>query len=932
MTIRRLACSVIVLLIVIFTTAGFLRAGAQTSSLTINVGRELVQFILKDKPQQMRIEVYSVGGELFFDSGEVSDNTVIWNLQNLSGEPVADGVYMARLSITADSGKVVKRTEQVIIARSQQTEHQPNVTPAAEGNKVDGSGTPGRISKWTAITTIGDSVIDESNNRIGIGISPTGVLHVDEAQPASAVSNGTPAAPLLQLSGGKGGDTTGLAVSAGAGADVSLFAGNGGSAPVGSTNGKGGNILLQPGSPGAGGGATGELGKLLLAPLGGNVGIGTLSPGSKLTVFGRIEADNPGNGTGVLGQSDTGSGLRGVSTSGSAVLGTSDTGIGVRGISNRDAGVRGSSTSGIGVVGISSSGLAGGFIGNVGITGSLGVGGASTADGSTLAVAGNIHLTGGGFKFPDGSLQTTAGIATVVHDITMAGNGTQGSPLTVANMGIGNAQLANGAVSSAKIFVPLALSGSDTGAILSVTNLGGGAAIQAAGAISTTTGYNIGGNRVLSIGGMGNLFVGPDAGFSTTTGGFSSFFGTGAGQNNTTGSANSFFGVDAGWGNTSGNENSFFGKFAGVHNTIGSYNSFFGKEAGYNNTTGNLNSFFGLDAGHSNIGGDANSFFGANAGSDNTTGDLNSFFGRGAGTYNTTGGSNSFFGVTAGHTNTTGVYNSFFGVDAGFNNTTGNDNSFFGKLSGLNNTTEDNNTFIGAYSNGHAGITNATAVGYRAEVTQSNSLVLGSINGVNSASADTNVGIGTTAPQKKLHVVGDVRIDGNLSKASGSFKIDHPLDPENKYLYHSFVESPDMMNIYNGNITTGKSGEAIVTLPDYFSALNRDFRYQLTVIGTFSQAIVAEEIMGNRFTIKTSAPNVKVSWQVTGIRQDAYANKHRIPVEEEKSQQERGHYLHPDVFNQTKERGIELAHHTEIMQRMKETRDPIKQKQPGEDR
>src|SRR5262249_48563045 len=84
---------------------------------------------------------------------------------------------------------------------------------------------------------------------------------------------------------------------------------------------------------------------------------------------------------------------------------------------------------------------------------------------------------------------------------------------------------------------------------------------------------------------------------------------------------------------------------------------------------------------------------------------------------------------------------------------------------------------------------------------------------------------------------GDVQIGGNLSKGGGSFKIDHPLDPENKYLYHSFVESPDMKNIYDGTVTTDESGEATITLPGYFEALNRDFRYQLTVIGTFAQAI-----------------------------------------------------------------------------------------------
>jgi len=167
---------------------------------------------------------------------------------------------------------------------------------------------------------------------------------------------------------------------------------------------------------------------------------------------------------------------------------------------------------------------------------------------------------------------------------------------------------------------------------------------------------------------------------------------------------------------------------------------------------------------------------------------------------------------------------------------------------------------------------------------------------------------------------GDVQVTGTLSKGGGSFKIDHPLDPADKYLYHSFVESPDMMNIYNGNVTTDASGEAIVTLPDWFQVLNRDFRYQLTVIGQFAQAIIARKISDNSFTIRTSAPGVEVSWQVTGIRQDAWANAHRIPVEEEKSERERGHYLHPELFNQPEERGIEWARHPSMMQRMKEGR------------
>jgi hypothetical protein len=149
-----------------------------------------------------------------------------------------------------------------------------------------------------------------------------------------------------------------------------------------------------------------------------------------------------------------------------------------------------------------------------------------------------------------------------------------------------------------------------------------------------------------------------------------------------------------------------------------------------------------------------------------------------------------------------------------------------------------------------------------------------------------------------VSVTGNLKVTGTLTKGGGSFKIDHPLDPANKYLSHSFVESPDMMNIYNGNVTTSERGLATVVLPDYFEALNGNFRYQLTVIGQFAQAIVAEEIGNGRFTIKTNRPKVKVSWQVTGIRHDAYANAHRIPVTEQKPSSEQGTYLHPDLYGQ----------------------------------
>jgi hypothetical protein len=143
------------------------------------------------------------------------------------------------------------------------------------------------------------------------------------------------------------------------------------------------------------------------------------------------------------------------------------------------------------------------------------------------------------------------------------------------------------------------------------------------------------------------------------------------------------------------------------------------------------------------------------------------------------------------------------------------------------------------------------------------------------------------------HFDGNVSIAGTLTKTAGSFRIDHPLDPNNKYLLHSFVESPDMKNIYDGVVEIGENGEAEVLLPDWFEALNESFRYQLTCIGGYAPVYVAREISANRFTIGGGKPGMKVSWQVTGTRHDEYAVRHRIPVEERKVGAEIGS-RHPD--------------------------------------
>jgi cold shock CspA family protein len=227
--------------------------------------------------------------------------------------------------------------------------------------------------------------------------------------------------------------------------------------------------------------------------------------------------------------------------------------------------------------------------------------------------------------------------------------------------------------------------------------------------------------------------------------------------------------------------------------------------------------------------------------------------------------------------------------DDGFQSTGASDDGFYSANSG-------NDGFF-AYNSAAAGFSSqdATTAGFMSIGSAGDGFY--SINNVGSAG----------------YFSGTAEVTGNLSKGGGSFKIDHPIDPENKFLYHSFVESPDMMNVYNGNIVTDDSGFATVTLPDYFETLNRDFRYQLTVLGVFAQAIVKEKLNSNKFVIQTDQPGVEVSWQITGIRQDPYANANRIEVEVEKSPEFKGQYLHPEAYNMPFEKGfdyIKLGHQT----------------------
>lgn len=163
-----------------------------------------------------------------------------------------------------------------------------------------------------------------------------------------------------------------------------------------------------------------------------------------------------------------------------------------------------------------------------------------------------------------------------------------------------------------------------------------------------------------------------------------------------------------------------------------------------------------------------------------------------------------------------------------------------------------------------------------------------------------------------LFVGGPTWVAGTLYKNAGAFLIDHPVEPETKYLVHSFVESPDMKNIYDGVATTNASGTALVSLPVWFESLNMDFRYQLTCIGQFAQAIVASEINNNSFVIQTDKPHVKVSWQVTGTRNDPYARDNRLPVEKLKTGDETGHYIYPKGYGKSTDFSLQILKPTNL--------------------
>jgi hypothetical protein len=405
--------------------------------------------------------------------------------------------------------------------------------------------------------------------------------------------------------------------------------------------------------------------------------------------------------------------------------------------------------------------------------------------------------------------------------------------------------------------------------------------------------------------GSGNLGVGSSALNALTTGSNNTAVGTATLPSNTSGTSNTAIGIQALEFNTTGTSNTGVGGAALVHNYTGSNNTALGQAAGPDSSstalTGSTALGYGATVSASNaliLGQTTSGSPGAtsvNVGVGTATPvsalelSKNVEDGMGPVLTLTNGGGTS--GASGYHPATTAIdFKTYLHASTATSPTSrieavdddyGNELSFYTKTYGA-----DSNKLVDQVDIG-------SSFAYAIYV-----------NGFMNVCCTDGVGPPTIAD-----IGGSLQVDGEVYASTNDVRVDHPLDPANQTLTQSSIVSSERMNLYSGNVTTDENGLATVKLPAWFEAENGDFRYQLTTIGHDARAWVAEEVANHQFKIATSMTFTKVSWQITAVRQDAYAKANPLVVETLKPAAQRGFYLNPELFGQPMDKNVRWVGH-----------------------
>jgi hypothetical protein len=156
-----------------------------------------------------------------------------------------------------------------------------------------------------------------------------------------------------------------------------------------------------------------------------------------------------------------------------------------------------------------------------------------------------------------------------------------------------------------------------------------------------------------------------------------------------------------------------------------------------------------------------------------------------------------------------------------------------------------------------------------------------------------------------LYCVGAAYVSGYLTKAGGGFTIDHPVDPENKFLVHGFVEAPVMTNVYRGKVTLDANGTAEITLPGYYDATNENGDVTCSPVGQAMPGLFPSEVVNGKFTLVGGVAGGKVNWTLLADRADKWAKENQPGTEVSKKEHEKGKFMHPHLFGHDDTRSLQ---------------------------